>query len=119
MRRCLWLPVVVLLGAMAVTGCARKNAVNTSKLEKSFQSADQKNKEYCDQAVSAAKSNDYTGTLTALHKLAGRAKLSSEQQLAIKDAIVQVQKTMTDMAKKASDDAQKAANDLKKSAPQK
>jgi hypothetical protein len=120
MRRRLWLLAAVLFGAMAVTGCAKKNAVNTSKLEKSFQSADPKNKEYCDQAVTAAKSNDYTGTLAGLHKLAGRAKLTSEQQLAIKDTIVQVEKAMTDMANKANDDAQKkAANDMKKPGPPK
>ena len=115
----MWLLVVVLLGAMTVTGCAKRNAVNTSKLEKSFQSADPKNKGYCDEAVTAVKNGDYAGTLAALHKLAGRAKLTSEQQLAIKDTTAQVQKVMTDMANKASRDAQKSANDLKKSLPPK
>ena len=118
-RRCLWLLIVVLVGALTVTGCANKNRVNTSKLEKSFRSADPKNKEYCDQAVTAAKNGDHTGTLAALRKLAGKAKLTSEQQLAIKDTIAQVQKAMTYAANKASGDAQKATNDLKKSLPPK
>ena len=51
MKRCLRLLVVVLAGALVVTGCARKNKVNTAKLEKSFRSADPKNKEYSDQVV--------------------------------------------------------------------
>jgi len=115
----LWWLVVVLLGAAATTGCAKKNTVNTSELRRSFQSADPKNKEYCDQAVSAARSNDYTGALAALHKLAGRAKLTSDQQLAIKDTIIQVQKVMADIASKTSNDTQKAADNLKKPAPPK
>ena len=118
-KGCSWLLIVVLLGAMAVMGCARKNKVNTSNLEQSFQSADPKNKGFCVQAVSAVKSNDYTSALAALHKLAGRAKLTSDQQLAIKDTIAQVDKVMIDTAKKANSDAQKAANNLKKSPPPK
>lgn len=117
MKRCLWLLVAVLIGALAVAGCAKKTKVDTSKLEQSFQSADPKNKEYCDEAVTAAKKGDYAGTLAALYKLAGRAKLTSDQQLAIKDTIAQVQKVMTDAASKTSSDAQKSANDLKKSLP--
>ena len=117
MRRCLWLLVVVLVGTLAVTGCAKKNVVDTSKLEKSFQSANPKNKAYCDQAVTAAKSGDYAGSLAALQKLAGQARLTSDQQQAIKDTIAQVQKAMTDIANKAGDDAQKAANSLKKPQP--
>jgi len=111
--------VVVLLGATTVSGCARKNKVDTSKLEQSFKSADPKNKGYCDQAVTAVKSNDYRSAVAALHNLARRAKLTSEQQLAIKDTSAQVEKVMTDMAKKASNDAQKAANNLKKPLPPK
>ena len=117
MKRCLWLLVAVMLGTMTVTGCAKKNKVDTSKLGQSFQSADPKNKGDCDEAVTAAKKGDYAGTLAALHKLAGRAKLTSDQQLAVKDTIAQVQKAMTDAASKASSDAQKSANDLKKSLP--
>ena len=117
MKRCLRLLVVVLAGALVVTGCARKNKVNTSKLEKSFQSADPKNKEYSDQVVTAAKNGDHTSALAALQKLAGRAKLTSEQQLAIRDTIAQVQRAMADVASKASGDAPKPANDLKKSRP--
>ena len=119
MKRCLRLLVVVLAGALVVAGCARKNRVNTSKLEKSFQSADPKNKEYSDQVVTAAKNGDYTSALAALQKLAGKARLTSEQQLAIGDTIAQVQKAMADIASKASGDVPKPANDLKKSQPPK
>ncbi|MGD0017546.1 MAG: hypothetical protein ABSC38_08555 [Verrucomicrobiia bacterium] len=117
MKRCLWLLVVVLAGALVVTGCAGKNKINTSKLEKSFQSADPKNKEYSEQVVTASKNGDYISALAALQKLAGKARLTSEQQLAIRDTIAQVQKAMADIASKASGDAQKAANDIKKSRP--
>jgi hypothetical protein len=119
MRRCLWLLVVVLAGTLAVTGCAKKNTVDTSKLQKSFQSAEPKTKGYCDQAVTAARNGDYPGALAALQKLAGLAKLTLEQQQAIKDTTVQVQKVMTDIANKAGGDAQKAAGDLKQTPPRK
>jgi TRAP-type C4-dicarboxylate transport system substrate-binding protein len=55
--------------------------------------------------------------LSQLQALAKKAKLTPEQQQAIKEVIAQVQQQMTDMANKTGANAQKSATDLQKSLP--
>jgi hypothetical protein len=96
----------------AVVGCGKKSNVDTGKLESSFKSAEPATQSEANKAVAAVKAGNYSVALTDLQRLAGKAKLTAEQQQAIKDVIAQVQKAMTDSANKAG-------QDLKKSLPSK
>jgi len=112
-----WILTALAVAALTLTGCSKKESVDTTPVEKSFASADPATKTSADQAVSAVKSGDYTGAMTQLQKLASQAKLTPEQQQAVKDVIDQVQKQLADTATKAGKDAEKAAGDLQKSLP--
>lgn len=102
---------------VAVAGCSKKSGVNTSGLEKSFQSADPKAQTVVNQAVDSIKKADYSGALASLQKAASQAKLTPEQQQAIQDVIQQVQKALADAAGKATEGANKALGDVQKSLP--
>ena len=86
--------------------------MDTSSLEKSFKSTEPATQSAADKAVAAIKSADYAGALTELKALAGKAKLTPEQEQAIKDVMAQVQKAITDAAGKAAGDASKAAENM-------
>jgi len=103
--------------ALLVSGCASKSSVDTAPLEKSFASAEPANKTAADKAVSAIKTGDYTGATAELQKLAAQAKLTPEQQQAVKETLAALQKQLADVAAKATKDAGKAAGDLQKSLP--
>ncbi len=112
-----WTLAAVAASALLLSGCANKNSVDTAPLEKSFASAEPANKSVADKAVSAIKTGDYTGATAELQKLAAQAKLTPEQQQAVKDTLAALQKQLSDVAAKATKDAGKAAGDLPKSLP--
>ena len=101
----------------AVAGCGSKSSVDTKPIETSFQSAEAATKSAADKAVSAIKSADYAGAVSELKSLASKAKLTPEQQQAIKDVMAQVEKALAEMAKKAAGEAEKATKDLKSVLP--
>jgi len=106
--------------AFAVVGCSKQSSsVDTAPIEKSFSSADPATKSTADTAVTEIKSANYSGALADLQKLAANAKLTPEQQQAVKDVLAQVQKALADTASKAADGANKAASDLQNSLPKK
>lgn len=108
--------VVALAATIVFTGCAKKG-VDTGKLESSFKSAEPATQSSVDKAVSAIKAGNYSEALATLQSVAAKAKLTPEQQQAIKDVIAQVQKQMADAANKAAGDMQKSADSMKKSLP--
>ncbi len=118
MNKWKWTFAAVLAGAL-VFGCSNKqsSSVDTAPLEKNFKSADAATQSTADKAVAAIKAGDYSGALNELKTLASNAKLTPEQQQAVKDVMAQVQKAITDFAGKAKDQANQAAEDLKKSLP--
>ncbi len=106
-----------MLVLVAVVGCSKKSSVDTAPLESSFKSAEPATQSTVDKAVTAIKSQDYSGALTQLQTLAQNAKLTPEQQQAIKDVMAQVKQAITEQANKAAGEASKAAGDLQKSLP--
>ena len=116
MKTCSWL-VAAILSATLVVGCSKKSSVDTTPIETSFKSAEPATQSTADKAVASIKSEDYAGALVQLQTLAKDAKLTPEQQQAIKDVMAQVQKMLTDTAAKGAADVNKAAGDLQKSLP--
>ncbi len=114
MKTYTWMLTTMAALTLALSGCSKKTSVDTAPLEKSFQSAEPATRSSADQAVAAIKSADYAGALTQLQTLARHAKLTPEQQQAIKDVMAQVQKAITDAATKAVGDAGKSLDDAKK-----
>ena len=106
--------VVTLSVSLAIVGCARKNHVSTAELQSSFKSSDPAMQSQVDKAVSAVKAGNYSEALTDLQALAKKAKLTPDQQQAIKDTIAAIQKQVSEMANKSAGDAQKAAGDVQK-----
>ncbi|MDB6123953.1 MAG: hypothetical protein JWQ71_2946 [Pedosphaera sp.] len=100
---------------LVTAGCSKKSSVETAPLEKNFKSADSASKSVADKAVSEIKAENYGGALTELQKLGAQAKLTPEQQQAIKDVTAQIQQALVNAGKKAADDVSKSATDLQKS----
>jgi hypothetical protein len=119
-----WIVTVVMAGVLALTGCNKQGdmgtaTVDTSALETSFAAAEASVKDSADKAAAAIKSADYSGALAELKKLADDAKLTPEQQQAVKDVMAQVQKAITDAAGKATEEAGKALQNVPKELPTK
>jgi len=118
MRTSGWILTVVMAGALALAGCSKQgSSVDTAALETSFKAAEAALKDSADRAVAAIKAADYSGALAELKKLAEEAKLTPEQQQAIKDVIAQVQKVVAEAAGKAAEEAGKAMKDIPKGLP--
>jgi hypothetical protein len=111
-----WILTAMAAAALALCGC-KKSGVDTAPLEKSFSAAEPATKSSADKAVSAIKAGDYSGAMAELQKLGAQAKLTPEQQQAIKDVLAQVQKQLSEAATQVGKDAEKATKDLQKSLP--
>jgi outer membrane protein assembly factor BamD (BamD/ComL family) len=109
------------VGALVITipliACSKKSSVDTSQLQSSFKSAEPATQTDVDKAVASIKDGSYAEALTKLQRIAAKAKLTPEQQQAIKDTMAAIQKQMAEMANKAAGDAQQAGENLKKSLP--
>lgn len=111
-----WIVAAIMAAGLALSGCS-KGSVDTTALESNFKSAEAAVQSAVNQAVSAIKSADYSGTLSQLKTLAGNAKLTPEQKSSIQDVMASVQKAISDAAGKASGEATKALDDVKKALP--
>ncbi len=112
-----WIFATAIAAALTLVGCTKQGSVDTAALEKSFKSADPATQTSADKVVSAVKAIDYQGAMAELKTLASNAKLTPDQQQAVKDVVAQVEKALADVAAKAKGEASKAADDLKKSLP--
>lgn len=106
--------ITVTAMAFALVGC-KKSGVDTSGLENSFKSAEPATQSSVEKAVSAIKSADYAGAMAELKSVAEKAKLTPEQEQAIKDVVAQLQQKVADVAKQAGEKASEAVGDLQKS----
>ena len=107
--------MALVAAALAATSCGKKSEVNTSKLEKSFQTVESSVKSTVTEAVTAVKNADYAGALAKLQKAASDAELTPEQKEAIQDVVEQIKAAMAATVDKAAEGASKAASDLQKS----
>jgi outer membrane protein assembly factor BamD (BamD/ComL family) len=114
MKRFVWVMAAVVVAGAVFMGCGKKEKVDTSKLEKSFEASEPAQRSAADRAVAAIKAGNYSQAMTELQKLAAQAKLTPEQQQAVKDVMARVQKEMTAVAEKAAKEAEKTASDLQK-----
>jgi len=118
MKNCRWILISLsIAAAVCLTACAKKSSVDTAPLEKNFTSAEPTMQTTADKAVSAIRAGDYAGALTELKTLAGNAKLTPEQQQAVKDVMAQVEAAINEAATKMKEQATKGVEDLKKSLP--
>jgi hypothetical protein len=112
-----WMLAIISVVTITVAGCNKPNSVDATPLENGFKAAEPAAKSSADKAVAAIKAQDYAGALAELKTLASNAKLTPEQQQAIKDVMASVQNALTAAAGKITQDAGKAASDLQKSIP--
>lgn len=112
-----WVVTAIAAVSLVFTGCSKKSNVDTAPLEKSFASAEPATKSSADQAVSSIKAGDYSGAMVQLQKLSAQAKLTPEQQQAVRDVLEQVKKQLSESAADAAKGMEKAAGDLQKSLP--
>lgn len=117
MRLCGWILAGVMAATLALAGCSKQGSIDTSALQANFSSAEAAVKDSADKAVAAIKSADYAGALAELKKLAENAKLTPEQQQAIKDVMAKVQGAIGEAAGKATEEAGKALKDVPKALP--
>jgi hypothetical protein len=115
MKTLVSITMMVLLAVFA--GCAKKESVDTAKLETSFSSAEPTTKGEADKAVAAIKQQDWAGATASLQRLASNAKLTEEQQKAVKDVMEQVGNRIKEAANKAVEGAGKTLDDATKSLP--
>jgi type IV pilus biogenesis protein CpaD/CtpE len=107
-----------LVGILVITllvGCAKKQEVDTGKLEASFSTAEPTTKGEVDKAVAAVKSQDWAGATASLKKLAADAKLTEAQKQAVKDTMDSIGNKIKEAAGKVSDEANKALGEAQKS----
>lgn len=112
-----WILAAVMATTLALVGCSKQSGVDASALETSFKSADATVKDSADKAIAAIKAADYPGAIVELKKLAENAKLTPEQQQAIKDMMAKVQGGIGEAAGKATEEAGKALKDVPAALP--
>ncbi len=110
--------LVMVIGALALTGCnkpADQPTVDTAPLENSFKTADPATQSSAQRAIADIKSADYSSALARLKDMAGKAKLTPEQQQAINNTLSQIEQGFKDTANKVKESANAALNDAGKS----
>jgi uncharacterized lipoprotein YajG len=122
MKTYTWVCATLLVAATFVLGGCKKDTqqqvtVNPAPLESSFQTADASTKSTADKAVAALKAGNYTEALTELKTLASNAKLTPEQQQAVKDMMAQVQKAIAGGVANVQAEGTKALDNVKQALP--
>jgi hypothetical protein len=84
--------LVLLLAVTATTGCSKKIAVDTSKLDYSFQTADQTNQTAVTEAIEAIDKAEYSTATEKLKKVAADPSLNADQKSAVNGVLQQLEK---------------------------
>lgn len=106
---------LIAIALCIAVGCAKKEQVDTAKLEASFSTAEPSKKSEVDKAVASIKSQDWSGAMASLQRVGSDAKLTEEQKQAVKDTLDQIGKVFKDTANKAVDESKKAVEEAQKS----
>ncbi len=112
-----WLCLAFAVTALALVGCSKQSKVDTTPIQNSFKDAPAAVQTSADKVVTAVKGSDYPTALAELKTLASNAKLTPDQQQAIKDVMAQVQKAIADTTGAANVEATKAVEGVQKSLP--
>ena len=102
---------------LTLGACGKSDQVDTSKVEKSFSSAQPASKSAVDELKAAVAAKDYAKASAALQRLASSAKLTSDQRQAVDDVASQLKKKITEQAKQIAKDTDKALDDVQKQLP--
>jgi hypothetical protein len=86
------LTIILLLAFSLASGCSKKIAVTTDKLDYSFQTADSTNQATVNQAIESIEKADYAGAAEKLKKVSSDPKLTAEQKAAVNDVLQQLEK---------------------------
>ena len=116
MKHTQYLGAIAAALAFTFAGCSKDGSVDTSKIESSFSSSDAQGKSEVDQVVAAVKAGDFAAATAPLQKLASNAKLTPEQQQAVKDLLTEVQDKVKEAAAKVGEQASEAAKKAQESA---
>jgi len=114
MKRFLWMLVVALGATLTIIGCGHKGRVSTSELQSSFKSVEPAMQTLVNNAVAAVKSNDYPVALNNLQTLAHKARLTADQQQALKDTIAAIQEKTSSTTNKPPEQPKRGPVDLNK-----
>ncbi len=106
--------IMALIASLAITGCGKKGRVSTSELQSSFKSAEPAMQTLVNNAVAAVKSNNYPEALSNLQTLSHKARLTPDQQQALKDTIAAIQEKTSSMTNKPAEAPQKMSPELQK-----
>jgi hypothetical protein len=90
-RLTLFTLLLLLLPLSLFPGCGKKSTVDTTKLDYSFQTADQTNQAAVNQAIESIDKGDSATALDKLKKVASDPKLSPEQKTSVANVIQQLE----------------------------
>jgi hypothetical protein len=102
---------------LAMSGCNKQGGVDTASFERIFKAAEANVQTSADKIVTAIKAGDHAGALAELKTLANNAKLTPEQQQAIKNVMAQVEKLVADAVSTVAGEASTAMKDIPKTLP--
>ena len=98
---------------LVLTGCGPgKTTVNTAKFEQSFQGAAGENQSNASAASAAIKSGDLASAATAIEKIIKARGLNDEQQAALSEVIIEMQKVAYENAEQYADEVRNKLSDL-------
>ncbi len=114
MKTSKWIHTAIMAFTLTMAGCNKQGSVDTGTFQKTFASAESPVQSSADKVVASIKSADYSGALAELKNLANNAKLTPEQQQAIKDLMAQVQQYVAGAASQAAGAASNAMDAIPK-----
>ncbi len=106
--------VPLIIMCVALGACDSGDTIDTSKVEKSFSSAQPASKQAVDDLKAAVAAKDYAKAGAALQKLAASANLTPDQKQAIQDVTAQVTKKVSEKSKELAKEGEKAVGDMQK-----
>ena len=112
MKRSTWILSSAIALAVVVIGCGASGKVDTSKLEKSFQSAAAGTKGDITQATASIKAADFAKAVPVLQKVIKAGGLTDEQKDGISAAITGMQIVASQNPKKYSVEVYNSLSDL-------